>query len=195
MIDRTERHLYHGGHKGTEASFSRAAEKMGITETTFSFEGHVMERGNNVEFLDDETLREGRVSMEFVFQVLGRRFHTGQGIRRVIKLMFHVVTRSDELFAVGWIVEDGHVRGGTGWGVELAKFFNRKVHIFDQDKERWFSWIDRTWEPSDPELPSGAFAATGTRNLSAAGKAAIQDLFARSLEGEHADASAACNSA
>ena len=188
-------HLFHGGHRGTESEFGAAAEEWGVSETTLSFEEHRMERAKNVEVLDDETLRQGRVSMEFVFQTLGRRFATGTGLRRVIKLMFHVVTRSDEVFAVGWIVEDGHVRGGTGWGVELAKFFNRKVHIFDQDKERWFSWIDRTWEPSDPELPSGAFAATGTRNLSAAGKAAIQDLFARSLEGEHADASAACNSA
>jgi hypothetical protein len=188
-------HLFHGGHRGTESEFGAAAEKWGVSETTLSFEEHRMERAKNVEVLDDETLRQGRVSMEFVFQTLGRRFATGKGLRRVIKSMFHVVTRSDELFAVGWIVEDDHVKGGTGWGVELAKFFNRKVHIFDQDKERWFSWIDRKWEPSDPELPSSAFSATGTRNLSAAGKEAIEDLFARSLEGEHADASAARNSA
>ena len=188
-------HLFHGGHRGTESEFGAAAEKWGVSETTLSFEEHRMERAKNVEVLDDETLRLGRVSMEFVFQTLGRRFATGKGLRRVIMLMFHIVTRSEELFAIGWIVEDGHVKGGTGWGVELAKFFNRKVHIFDQDKGRWFSWIDRTWEPGEPELPTGAFSATGTRNLSTAGKEAIEDLFARSLEGEHADASAACGSA
>ena len=187
-------HLFHGGHKGAEAEFGAVAEKWGITETTLSFEGHRMERTKNVEVLDDRTLRQGRVSMEFVFQTLGRRFATGHGVRRVIKSMFHVVTRSDELFAIGWIVEDDHVKGGTGWGVELAKFFNRRVHIFDQEKERWFSWIDRKWQPSNPELPDGAFSATGTRKLSAAGKAAIENLFARSLEGEHAGAGAASNS-
>jgi len=188
-------HLFHGGHKGAESEFGAAAEKWGISETTLSFEGHRMERAKNVEVLSDETLRQGRVSMEFVFQTLGRRFATGKGLRRVIKSMFHVVTRSDELFAVGWIVEDDHVKGGTGWGVELAKFFNRKVHIFDQDKNRWYSWVDGKWEPSDPELPSGAFSGTGTRNLTAAGKEAIDELFARSLEGEHADAAASCTSA
>lgn len=188
-------HLIHGGHKGTESAFGAVAEKWGVSETTLSFQDHRMERAKNVEVLDDETLREGRVSMEFVFQTLGRRFATSEGMRRVIKSMFHVVKRSDELFAVGWIVEDNHVKGGTGWGVELAKFFNRKVHIFDQDKDRWYSWIGGAWEPSDPALPSGTFSATGTRNLSAAGKKAIEDLFARSLEGEPTGAATNSSSA
>ena len=184
MKDVSEMHLIHGGHRGAEAEFGVAAEKWGISETTLSFEGRLAERATNVETLDDEALREGRVSMEFVFQSLGRRFATGTGIRRVIKLMFHVVKRSDELFAIGWIVDDNHVRGGTGWGVELAKLFNRRVHLFDQDRECWLSWIDRKWVPSNPLLPAGRFSATGTRKLTAAGKQAIEDLFARSLEGE-----------
>jgi hypothetical protein len=175
-------HLFHGGHKGTESHFGAAAERWGIAETTLSFEGHTMTRAKNVEVLDEETLLQGRVSMEFVFQSLGRRFVTGHGIRRVIKLMFHVVKRSHELFAVGWIQEDDHVKGGTGWGVELAKFFNREVHVFDQEKERWFSWQNRAWVPSEAVLPEGKFSATGTRNLSPAGEKAIDALFARSMD-------------
>jgi len=181
-------HLFHGGHAGAESAFGAAAERWGIPETTLSFEGHRMEHARNVEVLDDAMLSQGRVSMEIVFRTLGRRFAKSDGIRRVIKSMFHLVTRSDELFAVGWILEDDHVKGGTGWGVELAKFFNRQVHVFDQDRERWFSWIDRQWTPSEPRLPAGKFSATGTRNLTEAGAAAIEDLFARSLEGEPAEA-------
>ena len=190
MTEQAQRHLFHGGHKGTEAAFSRAAEKWGITETTLSFEGHEMERGRNVEVLDDETLREGRVSMEFVFQTLGRRFHTGQGIRRVIKLMFHTVVRSDELFAVGWIQEDETVKGGTGWGVELAKLFNRTVHVWDQEKEAWFTWNKHGWSACEPTLPRCNFSATGTRNLTEAGLQAIENLFERSCKAENVEASA-----
>jgi hypothetical protein len=182
MTDQSQRHLFHGGHKGTEAAFSRAAEKWGINETTLSFEGHKMERARNVEVLDDEKLREGRVSMEFVFQVLGRRFHTGTGIRRVIKLMFHTVVRSDELFSVGWIQDDKTVKGGTGWGVELAKLFNRTVHVLDQEKNVWFTWKEQGWSASEPMLPQGCFSATGTRHLTEAGQRAIDDLFARSCK-------------
>ena len=185
MTDQSQRHLYHGGHKGAEAAFSRAAEEWGITETTLSFEGHEMERAKNVEVLDDEKLQEGRVSMEFVFQVLGRRFHTGKGIRRVIKLMFHAIVRSDELFAVGWIQDDETVKGGTGWGVELAKLFNRTVHVLDQEKKKWFTWQKHGWCESVPMLPQGSFSATGTRHLTAAGQHAIEDLFERSCTAEN----------
>jgi len=182
MPNRKESHLYHGGHKGAEAEFGQAAEKYGVKETTLSFEGHQMERAQNVRVLSDDELRKGRVSMEFVFQTLGRRFHEGQGIRRVIKSMFQTVVASDELFAIGWIQQDDHVKGGTGWGVELAKMFNRRVHVFDQDKEKWFTWNHHEWEATVPTLPEGSFSATGTRNLTEAGKQAIEALFARSGE-------------
>jgi hypothetical protein len=180
--------LLHGGHKGAEAEFGRAAERWGLAETTLSFEGHRMERARNVEVLDDDRLAEGRVSMEFVFQVMGRRFVEGKGLRRVIHSMFHLVVRTDELFAIGWIQQDDTVKGGTGWGVELAKLFNRRVHVFDQGKESWFTWRSHRWEPSEPRLPEGAFSATGTRNLTGAGKQAIHGLFERSLGAAVAEA-------
>jgi hypothetical protein len=181
MIKRTERYILHGGHKGTEAEFGKLAEEWGLPETTLSFEGHKMERAKNVEVLDDDRLAEGKVSMEFVFQTMRRRFVEGKGLRRVIYSMFHLVVRTDELFAVGWIQDDETVKGGTGWGVELAKLFNRRVHVFDQDRAAWFTWRHRQWEPSEPRLPEGAFSATGTRNLTPAGRRAIRELFERSL--------------
>ena len=182
MYAASDLHLIHGGHRGTEAVFGEVAEKHGVGETTISFEGHKMERSKNVEALDDDALAKGRVSMDFVFQAMGRRFVRGKGLRRVIHSLFHIVTRGKELFAIGWIQENGSVRGGTGWGVELAKTFNRPVHVFDQEKEAWFSWDHDEWKASEPTLPErGKFSATGTRHLSGAGRQAIEDLFARSL--------------
>lgn len=175
-------HVVHGGHKGTEAAFGEIAEKYGVSETTLSFEGHRMERAKNVEVLDDKTLEKGVVSMEFVFQAMGRRFASGHGVRRVIHSLFHLVTRTNELFTVGWIQENGSVKGGTGWGVELARLFNRKAHCYDQDHKAWFVWYHDEWRQEDPVLPAhGGFSATGTRHLTAEGRAAIEDLFKRSL--------------
>jgi hypothetical protein len=181
IMEKHKARLFSGGHRGTEAEFGRAAAAWKIPETTFTFEGHVMEHSGEVEMLDETDLARGDVSMDFVFANLGRKFHSGQGIRRVIQSMFHVVTRGDELFTVGWILPDNHVKGGTGWGVELAKFFNRRVSVFDQDRERWFSWIEGSWQESLPTLPNGPFSATGTRNLTDVGKTAIRGLFERSL--------------
>ena len=182
MMDHSDLHLIHGGHKGAEAEFGRTAVKWDIAETTISFPGHRMDFAKNVEELTDEALEKGHVSMEFVFHRMGRRFAKGQGHRRVIYSMFHIVTRSDVLFAVGWIHDDGTVEGGTGWGVELAKVFNKTVHVFDQEREAWFTWDGTTWGPADPRLPArGTFSGTGTRNLSVAGREAIEALFERSL--------------
>lgn len=181
MANKTKRHLIHGGHKGTESVFGRVAESHGISETTISFDGHAMERAVNVEVLDEEAMSKGRVSMEFVFERMGRRFVRGHGLRGVMKSMFTIVVRSSELFAIGWIQDDGTIKGGTGWGVELAKVFNRPVHVFDQDKNSWFDWDGRDWQASEPTLPEGTFGATGTRNLTEHGATAIEELFTRSL--------------
>lgn len=181
MNERSKVTLISGGHKGTEAEFGRNAEVWGIREQTLSYEGHNLERSGEVEVLSDADLARGDVSMEIVFQRLGRSFVRGKGIRRVIQSMFHVVTRGDHLFAVGWIQDDDTVKGGTGWGVELAKFFNRGISVFDQKDERWYSWSEGRWQEDEPTIPERPFSATGTRNLSNAGKAAIRQLFERSF--------------
>ena len=181
MPDRFKARLISGGHKGAEAEFSRNAELWQIGETTLSYEGHVMERAGDIEVLSDADLARGDVSMEIVFQRLGRRFAHRDAIRRVIQSMFHVVTRGDHLFAVGWIQPDGTVKGGTGWGVELARFFNRAVSVFDQDQERWFTWAEGRWQEDVPKIPERPFAATGTRSLTDAGRAAIRALFESSF--------------
>ncbi len=181
MPDRFKAKLISGGHKGTEAEFSRNAELWQIADTTVSYDGHVMEHSGEVEVLSDADLARGDVSMEIVFQRLGRRFHHREAARRVIQSMFHVVTRGDHLYAVGWIQDDGTVKGGTGWGVELAKFFNRAVSVFDQAQERWLTWQEGRWQEDEPTIPDRPFSATGTRSLSEAGRAAIRDLFTRSF--------------
>ena len=184
MTERTKTSLIHGGHKGTEAEFGRCAEAWGVEETILSFEGHAVDRSNNIEMLTEAQLEEGDVSMTMVCQRLGRRFARGQGIRRVLQSMFHVVNRSDYLYAVGVVQPDNTVRGGTGWGVELAKFFNRGVSVYDQESDRWLTWDGTDWnEEEAPVVPDVAFSATGTRHLTDFGRQAIHDMFKRSFGG------------
>jgi hypothetical protein len=173
--------LYSGGHKGTESEFGRNAERWGIPEVTFSFTGHNMERGVGVRVLSDEELAKGDVSMEFVARKMGRHYHNAEGIRRVLQSIFHMVVSAHQVFVVGWIQPDDTVRGGTGWGVELAKFFNRPVCVFDQAAERWFRWDGTHWVGAVPEIEEKPFAATGTRELNEAGRNAIRQLFERSF--------------
>ena len=39
MADRSQITLYSGGHKGAESEFGKLAERWGIREVNFSFEG------------------------------------------------------------------------------------------------------------------------------------------------------------
>jgi len=173
--------LYSGGLRGTEETFGQCAEKYGLTEINFSFEGHSMARDKNKRNLSDEELKRGNVSMEIVSARMGRRYAKTDKIRKVFQIIFHMVNKGYQVFGVGWIQPDQTIKGGTGWGIELAKFFNRPVSVFDQGSNHWHTWEKNQWIKDEPVISNPTFCGTGTRNLSDEGKKAIEDLFARSF--------------
>ncbi|MFH2093018.1 MAG: hypothetical protein ABIJ31_11700 [Pseudomonadota bacterium] len=180
-MSNTEYSLYSGGLKGAEEMFGQCAEKHGINEITFSFEGHKCFRDKNITMLNDEQLKQGNISMEIVSARMGRRYAQADQIRKVFQLIFHMVNKGYQVLGIGWIQPDKTVKGGTGWGVELAKFFNRPVSVFDQNVNKWYTWDNNEWVESMPLITHKTFCGTGTRNLSDAGKKAIEDLFNRSF--------------
>ncbi|BBO82810.1 hypothetical protein [Desulfosarcina ovata] len=182
MTDRSHITLYSGGHKGAESEFGQLAEQWGIQEVNFSFDGHTsIQRTRGMKVLDPEELDKGNVSMEIVSARMGRKFAHANKIRKVIQSIFHMVNNGYHVLAVGWIQPDDTVKGGTGWGVELAKLFNRPVHVYDQERNGWFTWKDNAWTAEVPELDRDTFVGTGTRNLTAEGKQAIHDFFTRAF--------------
>lgn len=181
MTDMGSITLYSGGHKGAEAEFGKLAEAWHMKEVNVSFEGHNSERTRGVRILAPEELKKGDVSMEIVSQRMGRTYSRADKIRKVIQSIFHMVNNGYHVIAVGWIQADNTVKGGTGWGVELAKLFNRPLSVYDQDRKGWFSWEDNHWVESMPVITSDTFTGTGTRNLSDDGRDALRDLFVRSF--------------
>ncbi|MBU4415449.1 MAG: hypothetical protein KJ976_10145, partial [Proteobacteria bacterium] len=91
MTDRSNITLYSGGHKGAEAEFGRLADRWGIQEVNFSFEGHDIERDRGVRVLTPEELEKGNVSMEIVSTRMGRNYSRAEKIRKVIQSIFHMV--------------------------------------------------------------------------------------------------------
>lgn len=182
MVAMSEYTFYSGGLKGAEAEFGKNAEKWGINEVNFSFKGHQMERVKDVRVLTEEELKKGDISMAIVSKRMGRTYAEAEKIRRVIQSIFHIVNSVHQIFAVGWIKEDNTVKGGTGWGVELAKLFNRPLSVYDQEQNKWFTWQNGLWVEDSPRITEKTFAGTGTRYLSGEGKKAIADLFERSFD-------------
>jgi len=174
--------LYSGGLKGAEETFGEFAENYGINETNFSFDGHKCSRGKNITLLSDAELKKGNISMEIVSGRMGRRYSQAEKIRKVFQTIFHMVNKGYQVLAIGWIQSDKTVKGGTGWGVELAKFFNRPVSVFDQETNVWYTWKENEWVEEIPVISHKTFCGTGTRNLSDEGEKAIEELFSRSFK-------------
>ena len=182
MASASEFTLYSGGLRGAEAEFGKQAEQWGVAEVNFSYEGREPSRKRGLVVLGPEEMKRGDISMEIVSMRMNRTYSSVETIRRVMQLIFHMVNKGFQVFAIGWIQPDNTVKGGTGWAVELAKLFNRPLSVFDQDRNAWFSWQDNSWVETVPAIEHKTFVDTGTRHLSGAGASAIEDLFRRSFK-------------
>ena len=172
--------LYSGAAPGAEATFGELAEQYGLAEVNYTFEGHNPARDRGLEELTERKLRQGDVSLSYVAKRMNRTFTTSPTFRKVLQSIWHQINAAQQVIVVGLIKEDGTVKGGTGWGAELARVWNKPLWVFDQDKEQWFRWnsLEERWVPSrTPRLIAANFAGTGTRFLSDAGRTAITEIF------------------
>ncbi|MBP1684591.1 MAG: hypothetical protein H6Q33_734 [Deltaproteobacteria bacterium] len=174
--------LFSGGLKGTEATFGATAERYGIEEVNFTFDGHQIERTRGVRTLSHAELQHGDVSLAYVSKLMHRHYPDTDYIKKVLQTIWHQVNNAQEIYVVGRILEDETVMGGTGWGAEFAKLCNKPLCVFDQDRDGWFQWTGSAWQPADaPVIRHPHFAGSGTRFLRDNGRAAIEQLFARSF--------------
>lgn len=177
--------LFSGGAAGAESAFGACAERHGVEEVNFTFDGHKIERHRGVRVLNHEELKAGDVSLEYVSRLMRRRFTDAPTIRKVLQTLWYQVNNGQEIYVIGTILDDGTVRGGTGWGAEFGKLCNKPLAVFDQAKDGWFTWTDGEWRAHDsgsgPVITHPHFTGTGTRTLQANGLRAIEDLFARSF--------------
>ncbi len=177
MLKKENCTLYSGGLMGSESFFGEMAEKWGVKEVNFTFDGRRMDRSRNAVILGDEELKRGDISMELVSRMTGRTYYESEKIRKILQTIFHMVNSGHQVFVVGTIQEDKTVKGGTGWAVELAKIFNRPVSVYGQVRKQWYTWKDGDWQVDTPRIEHETFVGSGTRNLSDDGRRAIEQLF------------------
>ncbi len=178
--------LFSGGAPGAEAQFGALAERLGIDEVNFTFEGHKIARHRGVRVLNHEELQGGDVSLAYAGRLMHRTYTDSPTIRKVLQTLWYQVNSGQEIYVIGTILDDRTVRGGTGWGAEFAKLCNKPLHVFDQDKDAWFWWDGDDWkqvhdQAMAPVIKHQHFTGTGTRSLKSNGKRAIEELFTRSF--------------
>ncbi|MBM4375382.1 MAG: hypothetical protein FJ095_09880 [Deltaproteobacteria bacterium] len=127
-------------------------------------------------------LAKGDFSLVYASHRLRRPLSDIPNIKRILQTVWHQVTHADEVFVVGALQDDGTVRGGTGWGAELARLWGKPVAIFDQERGAWYRWDITRWEPcAELSIARPNFAGIGTTRLTSAGRAAIEPLFTRTF--------------
>ncbi len=173
--------LYSGGANGSEAAFGEEAEKWAVHEVNFTFDGHKQSRDRGRYELSPRELAAGDVSLVYVSRRLNRTYSEGSLIRKVLQTLWHMVSRSQQVFVVGQIQDDGTVVGGTGWSVELARMWNKSLWVYDQEQKGWFRWDGNEWVSGLPVIESIHFTGSGTRYLTDDARAAVASLFERSF--------------
>jgi archaellum biogenesis ATPase FlaH len=175
--------LISGGNKGAEAEFGVAAERWGLTEINFTFAGHrLLERQRGIVTLTEDELKKGDFSLVNASRRLNRVLSEIPLVRSILQTIWHQITNASQVFVVGVIQADNTVRGGTGWGAELARLWKKPLFVYDQSKRSWFRWSGKAWEiANQPTITAESFAGIGTQSLDDNGRAAIQDLFLRSF--------------
>jgi hypothetical protein len=177
--------LFSGGAPGAEAEFGVCAERYGIEEVNFTFDGHKMARQRGIRMLNHEELQTGDVSLQYVSRVMHRRYTDAPTIRKILQTLWYQVNHGQEVYVIGTVLDDGTVRGGTGWGAEFAKLCNKPLFVYDQDHECWQRWTGDEWSRCDawslPVITHPHFTGTGTRTLRENGQRAIAELFERSF--------------
>jgi len=182
MLDRESAVLFSGAARGAEAAFGEAAERTGIAEVNFSFEGHTDARHRGLRVLTNEELRHGDVSLVYVSRLMHRKYPDTPLFRKVLQSIWHQVNHGQEIFAIGRVNADDTVTGGTGVAAEYAKFFNKPLYVFDQDRDAWLRWTgDAFVAAGEPVVTQPHFTGTGTRFLTPGGRAAIDGLFRRTF--------------
>jgi len=180
-MDPKECVLYSGGLKGAEAAFGAEAERWGVEEVNFTFDGHKIERSRGLRTLSHAELQHGDVSLEYVSRLMNRHYPETDTFKKVLQTIWHQVNPAQEIYVIGRIQADDTVMGGTGWGAEFAKLCNKPLYVFDQERDGWFRWTGQRFELRVPTIGHQHFCGTGTRNLQANGKAAIEALYQRSF--------------
>jgi hypothetical protein len=177
--------LFSGAAAGAEATFGEQAERYGIDEVNFTFEGHTIVRHRGLRVLNHEELLAGDVSLEYVSRLMNRRYTEGPTLRKILQTIWYQVNNGQEIYVIGHIEDDHTVRGGTGWGAEFAKLCNKPLSVFDQARDGWFSWTGSKWvrrtSDDQPVITHPHITGTGTRVIEENGRRAIVELFERSF--------------
>ena len=172
-----------GGALGSDTQWDIIGKMFGMVNNKhYYFEGYKTPNGNtaipiNLKNEADEKLKAAN-------KTLGRRFPTSnEYVNNLLRRNWWQVKNSDAIFAISSIT-DNKVDGGTGWAVHMAIAENKPVYVFDQNKNKWFTWNNNKFVEVDTPVLTKNFAGIGTRKINENGKQAIRDVYEKTTSSQ-----------
>lgn len=183
--------LTSGDAKGADAAWTTAAYEFGIVDKrNYTARSYTELSEQERAEADSEYLKAAQALKK---SPASKDTYSGKLVRRD----WLQVKNADAVFAVsrilqpnavgerGYVNTTGHevVDGGTGYAVQMAINNNKPVHVFDQNRNQWFTWDGSKFVAEDTPTLTRRFAGVGTRNLSEEGKTAIRNVFSKTFGG------------
>ena len=186
-----------GGATGSDSYWESIGANFGVKTRAYSYQTKYHQSHNKVEISDGD-YKEG------VDEINKANKHMDRfGINKYMNLLarnWAQVKYSNQVFAIGTIVEPGAkspkgyyskakiqtVDGGTGYAVMMAINNMREVYVFDQIKLKWFRWSYSTMSfielKETPKIRTHNFAGIGTREITADGIKAIEEVYQKTFQ-------------
>lgn len=162
--------FYSGGAIGSDTEWGSVAQKYGFDMIHYTVDDY------------DKLSRDDKESIEKQYKEVVERLsrkqlsadsYSGKLVRRDMLQ----ANSADSILAIGRLGKNGHVDGGTAYATERGIIRGIPVYLFDQDDNHWKTYDGEKFiNCEQPNLTRHA-ALIGTRQITDAGKRAIQNVF------------------
>lgn len=171
--------MHSGGAVGSDETWAAIGQGYGVTDIRHYYYGERTPFGNTLLHIDDYT--EGWEKVLLANKTLDRKPNRHKDL---LSRNWAQVKYSSAVFAIGVLLDKYTVDGGTAWAVQMAIDAGKPVYVFDQIKQRWYTYNQNLKQfdflNSVPIL-SQNFAGIGTRNITQAGVLAIASVYNATL--------------
>ena len=187
-----------GGAVGADSVWGDIGKEYGVTSNHY-YHGERSQfnaPGGNTEITEAD-YNEGRFKAA---QAAKRNYGYQYSAMKDDRLIrnWNQVKYADAIFAIGSIVERGEkvfpsrrddtriatnptVTGGTGYAVGMAILEGKPVHVFDQNKNQWYTWDGNNFVVENTPTLTQNFAGIGTREINESGKNAIREVYEKTF--------------
>lgn len=162
--------FYSGGAKGSDTEWGNIAQKYG-----FNIKHYVVNDYDKLSNVDKEQVE--KQYKEVVERLQRRQLSADSYSGKLVRRDMLQANSADSILAIGHLGKNGHVDGGTAYATERGIIRGIPVYLFDQDDNHWKIYDGEKFiNCEQPNLTRHA-ALIGTRQITDAGKRAIQNVF------------------